>query len=125
MISRRPMSGVEARGVMQLNTSKTSNPFRRLLDAAQRRFRRARPGSVLIMVVALLVLLALIGTAAMSTARLDPMSSAPNVKNVQVDMYAESLKNIVVGEVVADLFNTGNGGYRDVMGTNTSYDHFD
>ena len=47
------------------------NLLGRLLEAAQRRFSRARPGSVLVMVVALLVMLALIGTAAMSTARID------------------------------------------------------
>jgi Tfp pilus assembly protein PilX len=51
----------------------------RVLDAVQGRFRRARPGSVLIMVVSLLVLLALIGTAAMSTSRLDRTSSVQNV----------------------------------------------
>jgi len=62
-----------------------ANLLGRLLDAAQRRFTRARPGSVLVMVVALLVMLALIGTAAMSTARLDRMSSVQHVKNTQLD----------------------------------------
>ena len=76
--------------------------FVRLLDAAQHRFRRARPGSVLIMVVSLLVLLALIGTAAMSTSRLDRSSSQQNVKNVQVDILAEGVKRMVLGILSKD-----------------------
>lgn len=76
--------------------------FFRLLDAAQLRFRRARPGSVLIMVVSLLVLLALIGTAAMSTSRLDRNSSQQNVKNVQVDLLAEGVKRMVLGVLSKD-----------------------
>jgi len=76
--------------------------FVRVLDAAQHRFRRARPGSVLIMVVSLLVLLALIGTAAMSTSRLDRSSSQQNVKNVQVDILAEGVKRMVLGILSKD-----------------------
>src|SRR5436853_2065202 len=44
-----------------------SRPWERL----EQRFRSARPGSVLIMVVALLVLLALMGTAYLASARLE------------------------------------------------------
>ena len=83
-------------------------PVSRLLDAAQRRFRRARPGSVLIMVVSLLVLLALIGTAAMSTARIDRQASRQHVVNVQIDMLAEGLKKMVIASIVNDLY-AGNG----------------
>jgi hypothetical protein len=78
----------------------------RLFEAMQRRFRKARPGSVLIMVVALLVLLALIGTAAMSTARMDRQSSAQNVANTQIEMLAEGVKQMVIGQLVADLSGT-------------------
>src|SRR3954468_24368933 len=74
----------------------------RLLEAAQRRYRRARPGSVLIMVVSLLVLLALIGTAAMSTSRLDRTSSLQNVKDVQVELLAEGVKQMVLGVLTKD-----------------------
>src|SRR3954454_21192878 len=81
------------------------NWLNRLLDAAQRRFNRARPGSVLVMVVALLVMLALIGTAAMSTARLDRMSSVQHVANTEIDMLAESVKQMVIGQLVNDLFS--------------------
>lgn len=99
------------------------NILSRLLEAAQRRFRRARPGSVLIMVVALLVLLALIGTAAMSTARLDRVSSGQNVSNTQIEMLVEGVKNMVVGSVVADLFSKGV--YRDKFTVGSSYDDWD
>src|SRR4051812_12733010 len=75
----------------------------RTLDAVQGRFRRARPGSVLIMVVSLLVLLALIGTAAMSTSRLDRVSSAQHVKNMQIDLLAESVKEMVLGLFTEDM----------------------
>src|SRR5689334_1693371 len=84
--------------------SDQSNLLIRLLEAAQRRFRSARPGSVLIMVVALLVLLALIGTAAMSTARIDRMSSKQHVTNTQIEMLADSVKQMVIGQLVNDLF---------------------
>jgi len=77
----------------------------RLFDAMQRRFKRARPGSVLIMVVSLLVLLALIGTAAMSTARMDRASSAQNVDNTQIDMLAEGVKQMVLSQLVSDLYD--------------------
>lgn len=97
----------------------------RLLDAAQRRFRRARPGSVLVMVVALLVMLALIGTAAMSTARLDRMSSVQHVKNTQLDILAEGVKNMAIAVVVSDLFGSGGGMYRDPYTDATTYDHYD
>src|SRR5947208_2386890 len=100
------------------------NGLARLLDAAQRRFSRARPGSVLVMVVALLVMLALIGTAAMSTARLDRMSSVQHVKNTQLDIMADGVKNMAIADVVADLFNS-NGLYRDVATDQTTYDHYD
>src|SRR5438309_6170358 len=85
------------------------NLLTRLLEAAQRRFRSARPGSVLIMVVALLVLLALIGTAAMSTARIDRMSSKQHVVNTQVDMLLDSVKQMVIGQLVNDLFPPNGG----------------
>src|SRR5438874_1007791 len=88
---------------------KRGNWLARLLDAAQRRFRRARPGSVLVMVVALLVMLALIGTAAMSTARIDRIASVQHVANTEIDMLAESVKQMVIGQLVNDLFSATAG----------------
>src|SRR4051794_7478376 len=63
---------------------------RRLLDGAQRRFRRARSGSVLILVIALLVLMALIGTAFITTARTDRQASTQNEYNTQVDLLVQA-----------------------------------
>src|SRR5688500_3386466 len=87
-----------------------TNPLKMLLDAVQRRFRRARPGSVLIMVVSLLVLLALIGTAAMSTARVDREASRQHVVNVQIEMLLEGLKQVVIAEIAVDAYASGPGG---------------
>ncbi len=58
------------------------------------------------MVVALLVMLALIGTAAMSTARIDRIASVQHVANTEIDMLAESVKQMVIGQLVNDLFST-------------------
>ena len=77
--------------------------LRRLLDAAQRRFRRARPGSVLILVVALLVLLALIGTAFISTAGTDRDSAVQNQYVTQVEMLLESIKELSVLQIVGKV----------------------
>src|SRR3954468_12140168 len=89
----------------------------RLLEAAQRRYRRARPGSVLIMVVALLVLLALIGTAAMSTARLDRVSSRQNVNSTEIDLLLDSVKQVVVSRLVDDLFGPSGPNLIDSPGS--------
>ncbi len=97
----------------------------RLLESLQRRFQRARPGSVLIMVVSLLVLLALIGTAAMSTARVDRQSAVQNSHNVQVDMLVEGLKNMVLAQVVDDLFAPPWGSQTDSPGTDPFDDQTD
>ena len=51
--------------------SSPHHALRRASARVQARFRKARPGSILILVVALLVLMALIGTAWLSTARID------------------------------------------------------
>jgi hypothetical protein len=99
--------------------------FGRLLEAAQRRYSRARPGSVLVMVVALLVMLALIGTAAMSTARIDRVSAVQHTKNVQLDILADGVRNMVLTMTQSDLFNAANGEYRDVATSGSTYDNYD
>ncbi|HEX8914936.1 MAG TPA: carbohydrate-binding protein [Humisphaera sp.] len=76
---------------------------RRLTDAARRRFRRARPGSVLILVVALLVLMALIGTALITTTGTDRSSSAQGGHNTQVDLLVQAAKDMVAAAVVKDI----------------------
>ena len=79
-----------------------TNPLKNLHDAAQARFRRARPGSVLIMVVSLLVLLALIATAAMTTARVDRVASRQHVYSVQIDLMMEGARAMVLASMSAD-----------------------
>ncbi|MEA2711024.1 MAG: hypothetical protein QOF78_3625 [Phycisphaerales bacterium] len=80
--------------------------FNSLLDRVQRRFRRSRSGSVLILVVALLVLLALLGTAFITTTRIDRVSSVQHTKNVQIDLLVEGMVNLAFNAVRDDLYDT-------------------
>ncbi|MDB5357226.1 MAG: Helix-hairpin-helix motif containing protein [Phycisphaerales bacterium] len=73
---------------------KLKNPIRRLLDRLQNRFARSRPGSVLVLVVALLVLMALIGTAYITTARTDRFSAQQNALNTQIDLLLQGVINM-------------------------------
>lgn len=86
---------------------KFSHPIRRLLSTAQHRFVRSRPGSVLILVVALLVLMALIGTAYMSMAQSDRASAAQHTSNTEIDLLLEGVINLVKGTTVSELFANG------------------
>src|SRR5205814_2193217 len=83
-----------------------------VLNRLQRRFTRSRPGSVLILCVALLVLLALIGTAMISTARVDRYSAVQHSYNTEVDLLVEGVKQLAEGAIVGDLFDTTTGQYR-------------
>ena len=56
--------------------------------------RRVRPGSVLILVVALLVLLALMGTAYIETTRVDRHSSVQNSFNTEIDLVIDGVCKI-------------------------------
>ena len=101
--------------------------IRRLLDRVQRRFRSARPGSVLILVVALLVLMALIGTAFITTARLDRYTSAQHTRNTAIDLLVEGVVNMVVPLLEDDLKDS-TGIWRPAdSGANSpsGYDHWD
>src|SRR5690349_16972490 len=81
----------------------------RPLERLQQRFRRARPGSVLIMVVALLVLLALMGTAYMASARLErQQASASGGQRMLLEAaenYAKQLLDQVQDAIVKDSGN--------------------
>ncbi len=70
--------------------------------------RRARPASVLILVIAVLVLLALIGAAFISTARVERYSATVNTVNTQIDLLLEGELDAAEGATAADL-NAGNG----------------
>src|SRR5947209_2373205 len=83
-----------------------SQPWSRL----QRRFRQARPGSVLILVVALLVLLALMGTAYISSTRQERYASATGslqrVIRENTDSYAKQLLG-QAGDMIATAGDAG------------------
>src|SRR5665213_2317557 len=81
---------------------KTNNPLRRLLNRLHDRLMRSRRGSVLVLVVVLRVLLALIGTAFISTARIDRASAQQNAYNTQVDLLLEGAKAMVLAAVSSD-----------------------
>src|SRR5687767_11601185 len=71
--------------------------------------RRSRGGSVLILVVALLVLMALIGTAWISTARVDRAAAVQNTSTTQIDLLVDGVINIIVGRVVDDVVDPAGG----------------
>ena len=105
---------------------KDRSPFRGLLGRAQKSFARSRPGSVLILVVALLVLMALIGTAYMSMAQQDRVISAQHTNNNEIDLLMDGLANILRSSVATELFNQGK--YRPGAGYNVpnsnGYNHY-
>jgi hypothetical protein len=86
---------------------KLTHPVRQLLNQAQRRFVRSRPGSVLILVVALLVLMALIGTAYMTMAQFDRFSAAQHAFNTEVDLLLDGVIGLTKGTVTSDVFVQG------------------
>ena len=67
-----------------------------------------RHGSVLIMVVALLVLIALIATAMLSTTRNDRYASVQHQQNVQIDMLVEGAKQIALSKILDDTYGIAN-----------------
>jgi hypothetical protein len=91
----------------------------KFLDSLDRRWRRSRPGSVLILVVALLVLLALLGTAYINTAQSDRYSSAQNSFNTEVEMLLQGLESITQGTVTSNLF--GSAFHQDNTTVPTQY----
>lgn len=82
-------------------------PFVRGIERVQRRFVRARPGSVLILVVALLVLMALIGTAFMTMAQSDRATTVQHSFNTEIDLLLDGLISTVKGNLSNELFAQG------------------
>src|SRR5690348_17029157 len=70
---------------------KLSNLFAEKVKRGIRRVRSMRRGSVLIIVVALLVMMALIGTAAISMARLDRYAARQQVTTVENEIIREAM----------------------------------
>lgn len=97
-----------------------------------------RRGSVLILVIVLVVLLALMGTAMLSTTRTDRYVSTQNVANTNIALLEEGVKEIVKSVITNDVWGRFDNtnlpqfyGYRtpdDSWAFNTgtfSYEHFD
>ncbi|MDB5174358.1 MAG: Helix-hairpin-helix motif containing protein [Phycisphaerales bacterium] len=91
---------------------KIKNPLRRWLDRVQNRFARSRPGSVLVLVVALLVLMALIGTAYITTARTDRFSAQQNAFNTQIDLLVQGVVNMAQSMLTDTSFQQAGGTVR-------------
>ena len=85
----------------------------------------ARSGSVLILVVVLLVLMALIGTAYISTTRIDRYSAGQHMANVQSDLASDAgVTTLVQSAIVGGLYSDANPPvYRS--GTDVTYKHYD
>jgi Tfp pilus assembly protein PilX len=105
--------------------------FQRSIEAVigrvQRRFQRARSGTILIMVVALLVLLALMGTAFIATARLD-RSATGEMRQLTswqdiADGLAQQALNTASQWIVADsqTFTSHTVNTPDGTGAGSSY----
>ena len=98
----------------------------KVLEEAQSRLVRARPGSVLLLVVALLVLMALIGIAFLNMAQSDRAASIQHENNTEIDLLLDGVVNIVKGNVTAELFPAGR--FRPALGYDTgaagTYNHF-
>src|SRR3954454_17294591 len=97
-----------------------------------RKFADSRRGSILILVVALLVLMALIGTAALTTNTIDRYATGLNTSNTEVDLLVEGVKNMAKSVLIADLYTTDQNGkpeYRPSEGVVpiaiSTYDHWD
>src|SRR5947207_1999394 len=87
------------------------HPVVALLDRIQLRFARSRPGSVLILTVVLVVLLALLGTALLSTTRIDRYTATQNTTNTEIDMLVEGVKEMAKSKIRSALFGA-NAAYR-------------
>src|SRR5687768_2555565 len=101
---------------------KTSHKtIRRLFDRLDRRLKKSRPASVLILVVALLVLMALIGTAFITTSGTDRFSAAQHAVNTEIDMLAEGVIGMCEGALLSDL--TAGQQYRSSIHGYEPVDH--
>src|SRR5688572_15697068 len=100
----------------------------RILPRRARRLLMSRKGSILIMVVAVLVLLALMGTAYISVARLDRQAAEqinrPNPSEV-IDQLIPAIEDTAKRVIVEDVLTLAQG-YRPpfILGVST-YDHYD
>lgn len=84
-----------------MNLTNVLNRLRtaRKAGASERRRRPGRRGSILILVVALLVMLALIGTAFISTSTTDRVAAFQHNNNTQADLVVEGLLAVIQSRV--------------------------
>jgi hypothetical protein len=66
-----------------------------------------RRGSVLILCVVLIVVLALIGTAMLSRARIDRGTTVQNTNNTQIELLVEGGRNLAKTVIINDLYDGG------------------
>ena len=89
---------------MQLTlVSQFTRRFKRVLT----RLERARPGSVLVLVIALLVLMALIGTAFISTAHIERYSATQNTYNTQLDLFSQGVNDLAEAAMLRKIQPSG------------------
>src|SRR5262245_27190776 len=81
----------------------TLQPVVKFFKRIQRRLEGGRPGSVLILTVVMVVLLALLGTALLTTTRNDRWVSTQNATNTQLDMLFEMAKTAVQADMLSDI----------------------
>ena len=87
---------------------------------------RGRRGSILILVVGLVVILALLGTAFITTARVDRYNSTVTVTATLVGAEASSVQEDISGVIIGDLFADPATKLKYRPGeTNGAYNHWD
>ena len=86
--------------------------------------RRRRLGSVMIMVVALLVMLALVGTAYIATSTTDRSAAIQSSANTQADLLLRGIIARLEGDLASDAFSDGIF-YRPAQSFAHNYDHYD
>lgn len=96
-----------------------------MLDRVQARLVRSRSGSVLILVVVLVVLLALMGTALLNTTKGDRGVAAQHSINTQVDLLLEGVKEIAKSAIIGDEFGLAHRFQPVGSGTLETYEHWD
>src|SRR5687767_8525352 len=116
--------------------SKFIQRFAKPSRAARRLVSGRRRGSVLILCVVLIVVLALMGTAMLSGTRIDRYTTQQHSYNTQIELLVEGAKQVAKSELARDLYDTTTATlvYRPVRdqsnpaGTGTlanQYDHYD
>src|SRR5580692_10814558 len=77
-------------------------------------FHRAPIGSVLILVIALIVILALLGTAFISTARIDRFNATASITTTAIAQEIPEVQTKVEQAIVSQMFDA-NGNYRPLV----------